>query len=156
MRTKGILKDILHVMRSGEILDAAWRALQSRVLGQREPAEGTFISVPHGVPDPRLSRPPCPENVVTYIVHRHNLRVCQSNCNALRNSIRGRVPLYMSIAADEFKTRDGHESVALAELRVDMLKENNLRKLHYLWTSLPLHLRAAIYCTIKHVCAYIS
>ena len=49
MRTKGVLKDILHGMRVGNISDASWRALQSRVLGVTFTDDGVLKPLPKGL-----------------------------------------------------------------------------------------------------------
>ena len=78
MRTKGILADILQGMRKGQISDAAWTALQGRVLGNYTSSSGKLHRLPAGVPDPRLDEEPFSSHAINYIVHRHQLRVCQS------------------------------------------------------------------------------
>ena len=139
MRTKGILKDILAEMRLGKLSDASWHALQSRVLGVQEASDGSLQPLPKGSTDPRMLRPPFSDNPVTYIVHRHNLRVCQSYCNAVRASLLKRVRLYVSIACDEPASGNRACHGFTEDVRAQLLRENNLRKLQYLPSVVPLY-----------------
>ena len=91
-----------------------------------------------GTMDPRMLQPPFSDNAVTYIVHRHNLRVCQSYCNAMRASLQNRVRLYVSVACDTAEQGDRASRAVSEDVRVEPLRENNLRKLQYLPTVLPM------------------
>ena len=84
-----------------------------------------------GTMDPRMQQPPFSDNAVTYIVHRHNLRVCQSYCNAVRASLQNRVRLYVSVACDTAEQGDRASRAFSEDVRVELLRENNLRKLQY-------------------------
>ena len=99
MRTTCPLRDILQEMRRGKLSDASWRALQARVLGKSEATSGLLEDLPNGVRNPRLSQPPFSTSSVAYVVHRHNLRACQSYCNAVRASIDLRTRLYVAVPA---------------------------------------------------------
>ena len=121
MRTEGPLAEILQGMRAGRLSDAAWAALQDRVL------RGD---------DTRMQQPPFTTNPVHYIVQRHQLRVSQSFCNAVRDSVRLERRLYISVACDEPKLKKG--DVASAELAEAFLRESNLRKVKNLPSVLPL------------------
>ena len=89
--------------------------------------------------DPRMQQPPFSDNAVTYIVHRHNLRVCQSYCNAVRASLQNRVRLYVSVACDTAEQGDRASRAFSEDVRVELLRENNLRKLQYLPSILPFY-----------------
>ena len=128
MRTTGVLLTILNEMRVGKLSDASWRALQVRVLGVSETADGSLQDLPRGIIDPRLQRPPFSTSRVAYIVHRHNLRACQSYCNAVRSSLQTTVRLYVSIAADEAKENAKNLAALTDDVRSELLRENNLRK----------------------------
>ena len=137
MRTKGILADILQGMRKGQISDAAWTALQGRVLGNYTGSSGKLQRLPAGVPDPRLDEEPFSSHAINYIVHRHQLRVCQSFCNAVMHCQRQGQRLYVSVANDEIK--DGGGAALTDELRTTLLKKSNLRQIQNLPSSLPLY-----------------
>ena len=106
-RTQGILADILQGMREARISDAAWTALQGRVLGNYTDASGKLQRRPAGVPDPRLGEEPVSSHAINYIVHRHQLRACQSFCNAVMHCQRQGQRLCMSVANDEIKEGGG-------------------------------------------------
>ena len=155
MRTTGILKDILCAMRAGEISDASWNALRLRVLGMHTTEDGKIQSLPKGVRDPRLNEPPFSNNSVAYIVHRHNLRACQSYCNAVRASLDRNLRLYVCVAADEIKKHTRDISTRTEDVRLELLKENNLRKLQYLPGILPMH-RGMLYLLYSKKCVRLN
>ena len=86
--------------------DAAWLALEDRCVGYVR-VGGVLQALPPGVPDPRLTQPPFSTNPVTYIVHRHVIRVAQSNCHAVKESIRLGSRLSVSTACDEVTDKKG-------------------------------------------------
>ena len=139
MRTTGVLKDILHEMRRGNLSDVSWRALQARVLGVQALPDGTLQALPQGTVDPRLQNPPFSNNAITHIVHRHNLRACQSYCNAVRASLDKKVRLYVSVATDEAKENTKNATAFTDAVRNELLRENNLRKVQYLSSILPFY-----------------
>ena len=119
-----MLAVILQEMRGGSLSDAAWEALQDRVIGVVR--RGSVLQArPDGAPDPRLSQPPFSDNIVHYVLHRHTLRVCQAYCNAVRESTRQTTPLYLCIAIDEVK--DKAIDHFTAPLRLAALKISNPR-----------------------------
>lgn len=135
MRTTGILVDILQGMRSGSISDTGWKTLQGRVLGNYIDDRGNLQRYPEGVCDPRLGEEPFLSNPVNYIVHRHQLRVCQSFCNSLVVSAAMSQRLYVSVALDEVAEGSGRLT---DEVRLKLLKMNNLRQVKNLPATLPL------------------
>ena len=139
MRTSGTLKDILDGMRRGELSDAAWLALQSRQIGMTMLPDGSLQCLPKGTTDPRLLQPPFSTHPITYIVHRHNLRVSQSYCNAVRSSLQRQVRLYISVAGDEAKDTKQNAGAFTSDVRTALLQENNLRKTEYLPSILSLY-----------------
>ena len=89
-----------------DITDAAWLALEDGCVGYVR-VGGVPQPLPPGVPDPRLSLPPSSTNPVTYIVHRHVIRAAQSNCHAVKESIRLGTHLYVSTACDNATDKKG-------------------------------------------------
>ena len=70
---------------------------------------------------------------------RHNLRVAQSYVNAVRSSNHLEKRLYVSIAADEFKSK--LEPGELEVAKKALLRQTNLREAQYLSCSLPLYVK---------------
>ena len=152
MRTTGLLAEVLDGMRKGSVSDAAKLALEDRLLGYvRE--DGVLKKLPPGVADPRLSEPPFSSNPITFLLHRHNLRVPQSYSNALRECLRMGVRLYLSVACDE--TRDGSEVPFTEELRKELLEITNLGDTQNLPGVLPLYRGMRLLLAIK-LCARLS
>ena len=138
-------------MRSGNVSDAAWHALQSRVLGNWTDADGNPRRLPDGVADPRLREPPLSTHAVHYVVHRHQLRVCQAFRNAAATCAAALQPLYVSVACDELAEGPGRLT---DEVRGLLLKKNNLRFVKNLPGTLPLYrgMRLLLY-TASSACA---
>ena len=136
MRTTGILAEILQGMRAGSVSDAAWNALQSRVLGNWADAKGEPRRLPDGVADPRLREPPFSTHAVHYVLHRHQLRVCQAFRNAAATCAAAMQPLYVSVACDELEGGPGRLT---DEVRALLLKKNNLSFVKNLPGTLPLY-----------------
>ena len=85
MRTTGLLADILDGMRRGKITDSLWKTLEERQINHSRDESGKMRR--HNAKctaDARLSSPPFSTNSITYIVHRHQLRVAQSFTNAIK------------------------------------------------------------------------
>ena len=124
MRTQGVLADILRGMRAGRLDDDAWEALQGRLMTRD---------------DPRLQRPPFSTNAVHYIVQRHQLRVAQSFCNAVRKCVQLDRRLYVSVACDEPKFPRDMTPKEKEHFQADMLRQCTLRKVKNLPGVLPLY-----------------
>ena len=137
MRTTGVLAEILNGMRRGKITDDLWKALEERLVNHSRDDDGKLRRhKATDTADPRLTSPPFSTNTVTYIVHRHQLRVAQSFTNAIRESLRLKKRLYVSVAHDVIKgdkSRDPNSPRLL-----DLLRECNLRKVKNLPSTLPL------------------
>ena len=152
MRTTGILAEILLGMRRGQLSDAHWEALEERLLGvYRE--KGKLCKYPSGVADPRLQQPPFSDHPVQFIMHRHVLRVCQSYCNAVAETTRLGLPLYVSIAADEVKEKGGE--VLTDSVRRELLEKSNLRYVKNVPSTLPLY-RGMRYLICSKLCVRLS
>ena len=136
MRTTGMIAEILHGMRAGILSDAAWHALQSRVLGHCVDDAGNKRRLPDGVPDPRLGEPPFSTNMIQYIVHRHQLRVCQAFRNAAVACAAASQTLYVSVACDDLVEGPARLTDDVREI---LLKRNNLRLVKNLPATLPLY-----------------
>ncbi|MAF76427.1 MAG: hypothetical protein CMF17_11365 [Idiomarinaceae bacterium] len=137
MRTTQPLAAIHEGMRRKEMTDEAWRALEDRLVGHERDAAGVLKPLPSGVEDPRLGEPPFSNNPVTYILHRHMLRVCQSYCNAVKESARLCTRLYVSVARDE--ARGGQVALLSDEVRKELLEKSNLRYVKNLPGTLGLY-----------------
>ena len=135
MRTEGVLADILQGMRDGLVSDDAWKALQGRVLGMYTTGKGRLQRYPAGMCDPRLLEEPFLSHPISYIVHRHQLRVCQSFCNAVLTCQRAAKRLYVSVASDDVAA--GGQQLT-DELRTLLFKRCNLRQVQNLPSALPL------------------
>ena len=122
------------------------------MLGNYTDASGKWQRRPAGVPDPRLGEEPFSSHAISYIVHRHQLRVCQSFCNAVMHCQRQGQRLYVSAANDEIK--EGGGAAPTYELRTTLLKKSNLRQVQNLPSSLPLYkgMQLLLYST-ECVCA---
>ena len=136
MRTTGILAEILQGMRNGVLSDAAWHALQSRVLGNYVDDKKKVRRLPDGVVDPRLQEEPFSTETVHYVVHRHQLRVCQAYRNAAATSAAKGQQLYISVASDDLSEGKGRMTDEIREL---LLKRTNLRSVKNLPGTLPLY-----------------
>ena len=137
MRTTGVLVDILQCMRSGHITDKAWKALRDRVIGNYRDRCGNIVRLPDHAMDPRLAAPPFSTSPVQHILQRHQLRVCQSFCNAVEQSSRLSTPLYVSVACD---VCPGNKNATLTNaMRETLLRQSNLHKIKNLPSTLPLY-----------------
>jgi len=141
MRTEGVLADILQGMRDGLVSDDAWKALQGRVLGMYTTGKGRLQRYPAGMIDPRLSAEPFLSHPISYIVHRHQLRVCQPFCNAVASCQRASQRLYVSVACDDVAA--GGEQLT-DEIRALLFKRTNLRQVQNLPSALSLYLGMAL------------
>ena len=136
MRTTGILAEILQGMRSGTLSDAAWHALQGRVLGNWTDAEGRPRHLPDGTADPRLREPPFSTHAVHYVLHRHQLRACLAFRSAAATCAAAMQPLYVSVACDELVEGPGRLT---EEVRTLLLTTNNLGFVHNLPHTLAMY-----------------
>ena len=136
MRTKGPLADILEDMRHDRLSDDAWRLLQDRQVGYVR-REGIAQCLHTEEADPRLSMSPFANNPVTYIFHRHVLRVAQSYCNAVKESAHIQSRLYVSVACDEASAKD--MPLLTTSVRRALLEKSNLRYVKNLPGTLGLY-----------------
>ena len=136
MRSSGMLARILAEMRSGELSDEAWEALQGRVLGTYR-CRGKVCALPPHTPDSRLLEPPFSDHFVQYVVHRHFLRVSQAYQNAVVEAVSRKTRLYVVTAVDEVKRADSDRYTE--KVRLEVLRLASLRKIKNMPAFLPLY-----------------